>query len=64
MPLRIHHQSFEVFLEQGLPLVRKYKLTIYDSAYLILAKNTGLPLATGDGRMRDTAIAEGVEVLK
>ena len=63
MPLRVHHQGLDLFLDQAVPLMVKYKLTSYDTAFLMLAKSMGLPLATNDGKMRDAAIAEGIEVV-
>ena len=41
-------------------LARKRKLTVYDAAYLALAKREGLPLATLDRDLEKAAIAEGV----
>lgn len=41
-------------------LARKRKLTVYDAAYLELAKREGLPLATLDRALEKGAIAEGV----
>ena len=41
-------------------LARKRKLTVYDAAYLELAKREGLPLATLDRALEKAAIAEGV----
>jgi hypothetical protein len=43
-----------------LALARKRKLTVYDAAYLELAKREGLPLATLDRGLEQAAIAEGV----
>jgi predicted nucleic acid-binding protein len=41
-------------------LARKHKLTIYDAAYLELAKREALPLATLDSALEKAALAEGV----
>ena len=43
-----------------LALARKRKLTVYDAAYLELAKREGLPLATVDRALEKAAVAEGV----
>lgn len=43
-------------------LARKRKLTVYDAAYLELAKREGLPLATLDRGLEKAAIAEGVDL--
>ena len=41
-------------------LARKWKLTVYDAAYLELAKREGLPLATLDRGLEKAATSEGV----
>jgi predicted nucleic acid-binding protein len=41
-------------------LARNRKLTVYDAAYLELAKRQGLALATVDRGLEKAAIAEGV----
>ncbi len=41
-------------------LARKRRLTVYDAAYLELAKREGLPLATLDRELEKAAVAEGV----
>jgi predicted nucleic acid-binding protein len=43
-------------------LARGGKLTVYDAAYLELAKREALPLATLDRALEKAAIAEGVEL--
>lgn len=45
-------------------LARTRGLTTYDAAYLELAIRLGIPLATLDGRLRDAAAEEGVELLE
>jgi predicted nucleic acid-binding protein len=42
---------------------RKYKLSVYDVAYLSTAQNNRLPLATLDKDLRDAALAAGVSLL-
>ena len=46
--------------EKLLALARARKLTVYDAAYLELAKRERLPLATLDRALEKAAIAEGV----
>ena len=41
-------------------LARKHRLTVYDAAYLELAKREALPLATLDRALEKAAVAEGV----
>jgi predicted nucleic acid-binding protein len=41
-------------------LARERRLTVYDAAYLELARREGLPLATLDRDLERAAIAEGV----
>jgi len=51
-------QSSEV-----LRLARRYKLTVYDAAYLELAQRNRVPLATLDANLVDAAKAEGVPII-
>ena len=44
-------------------LATRHRLTLYDAAYLELAKRRGLPLATLDRELRAAASSEGVELL-
>jgi predicted nucleic acid-binding protein len=44
-------------------LAALYQLTAYDTAYLDLARQLGLRLATLDSDLRKAAIAEGLSVL-
>lgn len=46
-----------------LRLSRRYKLTVYDAAYLELASRLRQPLATFDRSLGAAARAEGVEVI-
>ena|ERR1035437_10151005 len=48
---------------QVIDLSRMYKLSVYDAAYLALAKNERLPLATLDKDLRNAALAAGVPLL-
>jgi len=40
-------------------LARSHRLSVYDAAYLELARREGLPLATLDGDLRKAAASEG-----
>jgi predicted nucleic acid-binding protein len=44
-------------------LATRYRLTLYDAAYLELAQRRRLPLATLDRELRVAAAAEGVSLL-
>lgn len=46
-----------------MPLAREYQLTSYDTAYLHLAKSTGVPLATLDQALAAAARKAGVKLL-
>ena len=46
-----------------LKLSQKYNLTVYDAAYLDLARRQGLPMATLDRDLRQAASAEGLLLL-
>jgi predicted nucleic acid-binding protein len=45
-------------------VARAYQLTVYDAAYLELAKRASLPIATLDKGLRAAAVKSGVELLK
>jgi predicted nucleic acid-binding protein len=49
--------------KEVLALGEKHGITVYDAAYLELARRYGLPLATLDGDLRKAAQAEGVPLL-
>jgi predicted nucleic acid-binding protein len=57
LPIRLEPAGDEAML---MTLARKRKLTVYDAAYLELAKREALPLATLDRNLEKAAIAEGV----
>jgi predicted nucleic acid-binding protein len=57
LPIRIAPLPEEDVL---MALARERKLTVYDAAYLELAKREALPLATLDRDLEKAAIAEGV----
>jgi predicted nucleic acid-binding protein len=57
LPIRLQPAGDDASL---MALARKRKLTVYDAAYLELAKREALPLATLDRDLEKAAIAEGV----
>jgi predicted nucleic acid-binding protein len=48
---------------ETLHLADRFRLTVYDAAYLELAARRNLPLATLDGELRDAAKAVGLDLL-
>jgi predicted nucleic acid-binding protein len=48
---------------QIIELARAYKLSVYDAAYLALAMNEQLPLATLDKDLKAAALAAGIPLL-
>ena len=48
---------------ETLALADRFRLSVYDAAYLELARRRGLPLATMDRALRSAATAAGIAVL-
>lgn len=59
----IDDETHSVAWGATLDLALAHGLTVYDAAYLELAKRSGLPMATLDRRLADAARREGVELL-
>ena len=57
LPIRLEPAGSDASL---LALARNRKLTVYDAAYLELARRERLPLATVDRALEKAALAEGV----
>ena len=53
-----------VAMRQAANLARTFQLTVYDAAYLELAKRESVPLATLDKGLRTAAVKAGVTLLK
>jgi predicted nucleic acid-binding protein len=53
-----------ISMRQVLSIANRYQLSAYDSAYLDLAQQEGLPLATLDQRLRAAAKKAGVELFQ
>lgn len=49
--------------DEVLVLARRHRLSVYDAAYLELARRENVPLATLDQKLADAARAEGVAVI-
>jgi predicted nucleic acid-binding protein len=63
LPILVEQYYDTSYLESLRVLARKHNLTSYDTAYLELAQQYSLPLATLDQDLRAAAIAEGVKLL-
>jgi predicted nucleic acid-binding protein len=63
LPVEVEPPDFQRNLHAVLPLARKHALTIYDAAYLELARRRRLPLATLDDRLRRAARSARVKVI-
>lgn len=51
-------------VREAFTMARGFQLTAYDAAYLTLARQEGLPLATLDKELRAAAVKAGVALLK
>jgi predicted nucleic acid-binding protein len=66
--LDLTHLSIDIDFPQSntnvIDLSRRFKLSVYDSAYLALAMHERLPPATLDIALESAAIAAGVPLLE
>lgn len=60
LPIRVDSTSRETTFGEVFACAEKYKLTVYDAAYLELAIRQSIPLATLDSDLRNAAQAAGV----
>lgn len=63
LPIRLDMETADQAWQDTALLAEKFRLTIYDAAYLELAQRRKLPLASLDEDLRKAAISAGVEVL-
>jgi predicted nucleic acid-binding protein len=63
LPISIDHQTAPLAWTVTADLSARYRLTVYDAAYLELAHRLGLPLATLDQELRAAAGSLGVPLL-
>ena len=63
LPVRLDVHTAEQAWDATRGMAERFKLTIYDAAYLELAQRRRLPLASLDEDLRAAAVAAGVEVL-
>jgi predicted nucleic acid-binding protein len=60
LPITVDEETVDNAWADTLELARVHHLSVYDAAYLELARRRRLPLATLDARLRTAAIAAGV----
>jgi predicted nucleic acid-binding protein len=58
LPISIADDGAQSHSLEEIELARRHQLSIYDAAYLALAKSSSLPLATLDGKLARAAVAE------
>jgi predicted nucleic acid-binding protein len=63
LPLRLDPETDQHAWGSTARLAARHSLTLYDAAYLELARRRGLPLATLDQELRAAALAEDVPLL-
>ena len=64
LPIEIEPPLSPINAKAVLALCEKHGLTVYDAAYLELAKRKGLPLATLDSALLKAAPLEGVSLFE
>jgi predicted nucleic acid-binding protein len=62
LPVAVDHAGADLAWTAVLGFAERFRLTMYDAAYLELAHRRGLPLATGDRALRAAARAMTVDV--
>jgi len=63
LPVAIDAESADRAWSDTYALAERFGLTIYDAAYLELARRLGVPLATLDQKLRDAAEVLGISLL-
>lgn len=63
LPIRVMEAGRTSLWAGALPLAREHGLSLYDAAYLDLAMQEGLPLATRDKALGEAARRAGVELV-
>lgn len=63
LPVRVETVILSEVLAEVLEAARSLELSACDAAYLTLASERGVPLATGDDRLREACRRAGVEPL-
>lgn len=63
LPVTVDPDTVSRAWRDSLVLAERYRLTLYDAAYLELSARRSLPLATFDAALRRAAAAVGVKLL-
>lgn len=63
LDLKVDSQTDARAWDETLSLADRFRLTLYDAAYLELAQRSGLPLATLDEELRVAATSLGLRML-
>lgn len=63
LPIRLDMETAEQAWNATAKLAERFKLTVYDAAYLELAQRRQLPLASLDQDLWQAAVATGIQVL-
>ena len=63
LPIALDQETADLAWTPTIRLAERYRLSMYDAAYLELAQRRKLPLATLDGDLRKAAKAAGVALL-
>ena len=64
LPISVDPVQIDHAFQRILPLARQAQLTEYDAAYLELALRLRLPIAALDARLRQSAAAAGIALLR
>ena len=63
LPINLDQETGRHAWDATLQIANRHRLTLYDAAYLELAKRRNLPLATLDNALRAACSAEGLPLL-
>jgi predicted nucleic acid-binding protein len=64
LPIDVSDTSLEQVFSETTSLARQHKLSAYDAAYLRVAIEEGLPLASLDNALNKAAVAAGVALVQ
>ena len=64
LPIEISDTPLAEVFSEVASRARGHQLTVYDAAYLQIAMETGLPLASLDKALNKAALEAGIELMK